>query len=96
MAPFSRLNVSMVGVAVSNATVDVVGGPSGLTGGASLALPDGTTSVQLTVRRVNDSLSVMAPLSVVDGCGSWNTFVGGGVGAFYPRTCRESVRPLTV
>jgi hypothetical protein len=82
LAPFTRLDIASAGEPLNNATVDVVGGPSGLNNGTSLTLPGGTSGVQLRITRLDPSRSVMVPLNVVDGCGSWATFVGGGPGAF--------------
>jgi hypothetical protein len=82
LAPFTRLDIASAGQPLNNVTVDVVGGPSGLTSGTSLTLPGGTSAVQLRITRVDASRSVMLPLNIVDGCGSWATFVGGGPGAF--------------
>jgi hypothetical protein len=81
-APFTQITIGSAGQPLNNATVDVVGGPGGLTSGASLTLPGGTTTLQLRINRVNPALSVLVPLSVVDGCGTWATFTGGGAGAF--------------
>jgi len=44
-------------------------------------VPDGATELTFRVRR-NGPGAVYVPLVVVDGCGSWQTFVGGGAGAF--------------
>jgi len=82
LASLTQLTIASAGQPLNNATMDVVGGPTGLTSGASLTLPGGTSTVQLRINRVNPSQSVLVPLSVVDGCGSWSTFVGGGPGAF--------------
>jgi hypothetical protein len=40
------------------------------------------TSRQFTVRRAPGALTATVRLVVVDGCGEWSTFVGGGAGAF--------------
>ena len=75
----NRLQALRVG-AMSNARVDVVGGPSGVAAGTSVPL-NGVTSVTLLVTRLTPG-SVTVPLTVTDGCGDWPTFVGGGAGAF--------------
>jgi YVTN family beta-propeller protein len=40
--------------------------------------PAGTARVSFTVQRVTPGQATTAPLSVVDRCGTWPTFVGGG------------------
>ena len=62
----------------SNALVDV-GGQNGRTGAFSVSLPANTTSTTFYVRRAAAGPTT-AMLSVVDLCGSWQTFVGGGTG----------------
>ena len=64
----------------SNARVDVVGGPSGLQPGVVVPL-NGATTTTLLVSRVAAG-GVTVPLTVTDGCGDWQTFAGGGAGAF--------------
>jgi hypothetical protein len=44
-------------------------------------VPDGATELTFRVLR-NGPGAVHVPIAVVDGCGSWQTFVGGGTGAF--------------
>lgn len=66
----------------SNAAVLASGSATPLANGATLALPSGTTSVTLRVRRLTPGQAVMVPLVVTDECGAWPTFVGGGPGAF--------------
>jgi hypothetical protein len=51
-------------------------------GNFSLPLGAGTTQTSFTVNRVNAGASTTVPLFVTDGCGEWQTFVGGGSGAF--------------
>jgi hypothetical protein len=45
-------------------------------------LPLGETGVNLTVTRVAPGQATTIPLTVVDECGAWPTFVGGGPSAF--------------
>ena len=52
-----------------------------ITSGQTVTLPASTTSVTLTVRRATAGQVTTVPLTAVDGCGEWPTFVGGGVGA---------------
>ncbi|MFN8633189.1 MAG: SGNH/GDSL hydrolase family protein [Chloroflexota bacterium] len=63
-----------------NARVDV-GGQSGI-GGFTVPLPANPTSVALTVSRLTAGAGVHVPLTVVDRCGDWPTFVGAGPAAF--------------
>jgi hypothetical protein len=63
-----------------NALVDLPG-QSGRTGSFTVGLPDGTTSTQFWVRRASAGAATVR-LVVVDRCGEWPTFVGGGPGAF--------------
>jgi uncharacterized protein (DUF1501 family) len=62
-----------------NAIVDVPGGQSG-PGGFSLR-PSGTAQASFFLRRQAAGASTV-PIVVVDDCGEWPTFVGGGAGAF--------------
>ena len=51
--------------------------------GFAYAPPTGTTSVTLTLQRVTPSGgATVSPIRLVDGCGTWLTFVGGGPDAF--------------
>lgn len=59
------------------------GGPADRTAGFAYAPPTGTTSVTLTLQRVTPSgAATVSPIRLSDGCGDWQTFVGGGPGAF--------------
>lgn len=60
----------------ANALVDV-GGQTGRTGAFSVSLPSNTTSTSFYVRRATAGATT-AQLTVVDRCGAWSTFVGGG------------------
>ena len=64
----------------SNALVDGPG-VGGSPGNATLALPAGSQSTQFFVRRGGPG-PVTVPFVVLDRCGEWPTFVGGGAGAF--------------
>jgi hypothetical protein len=79
--PGNRLRELQVG-ATTNAGVDVTGGPSGLTGNAVVPLPGRPPAVEILVYRVDPSRAATVQLVVVDDCGAWPTFVGGGPGAF--------------
>jgi hypothetical protein len=64
-----------------NALVDV-GGQVGRTGGFTVAFPDGPRQTDFYVRRATPGQPVTLPLVVIDSCGEFRTFVGGGVNAF--------------
>jgi subtilisin-like proprotein convertase family protein len=77
--PSNTLQSLRIG-SMANARVDVVGGPSGVQSGAVVSL-NGAASATLLVSRVAPG-GVTVPLTVTDGCGDWQTFAGGGAGAF--------------
>lgn len=54
-----------------------------ITSGQTVTLPAGTASAELQVRRLAAGQSTTVPFTVVDGCGEWPTFVGGGAGASF-------------
>jgi hypothetical protein len=53
-----------------------------LQAGQTIAFPPVTQEVLLTVQRPQPGQATTAQLLVVDGCGDWPTFVGGGPDAF--------------
>src|SRR6266496_1921480 len=59
-----------------NATIDVPSGPTASSGNFSQTYGGSTTQVTFTVRRQGGAMTV--PFTVVDLCGDWPTFVGGG------------------
>jgi hypothetical protein len=66
----------------SNALINVpVAGITNMTGNQTVNLPPETLSVPFTVRRQTAGVATHVNLTVVDQCGSWPTFVGGGSGA---------------
>jgi hypothetical protein len=66
----------------SNTIVDVMpGGPTRRAAGFAHTPAPGSTQVRFEVYRVQLG-SATVPLSIVDGCGRWDTFVGGGPDAF--------------
>ena len=67
---------------IDNASVDVVGGPSGITSARTVTLGTGQQTVVLIVSRRVQGQMTTVPLIIVDDCGEWRTFVGGGPGAF--------------
>jgi hypothetical protein len=46
-----------------------------------VALVPGTRQTVFVIQRLNSG-AVIVPLTVIDGCGEWRTFVGGGPNAF--------------
>jgi hypothetical protein len=67
---------------LDNATVDVPGTPLvTVSAPTTIPLTSHPQSVVLTLRRVSSGAAT-AQLTVVDSCGEWPTFVGGGPGAF--------------
>jgi chitinase len=65
----------------SNALIDI-GGQTGRTGDFAVLLSDRPTSLTFQVRRDVAGRAATVPLTVVDDCGTWPTFVGGGPAAF--------------
>jgi hypothetical protein len=61
-----------------NARVDLDGGASDLAGVHTLSLGSHAQSLVFTLRRVGAG-HVHLPLVIVDECGEWSTFVGGGI-----------------
>jgi hypothetical protein len=66
----------------TNASIDLPGVGAGLRGGFTHTPPPGTTQVTFFLRPVVAGQPVTVPLIVTDGCGPWETFVGGGPAAF--------------
>ena len=65
-----------------NAVVNVSGGPANVsTFTSSIIQPNVTATMQLTIRRAVAGQPTTVPLVVTDGCGSWETLVGGGTSA---------------
>jgi hypothetical protein len=62
-----------------NATVTMNG--QAVSSGQSVTLPAGTTSASLVVRRAVAGQPATVHFTIVDGCGEWKTFVGGGTAA---------------
>jgi len=80
--PNNRLSQLQFGAA-SNALIDTAPyGPNGQAGSFAVALPAGTQQVSFFVRRAVAGQAVTVPFVVVDNCGPWQTFVGGGASAF--------------
>jgi len=51
-------------------------------GSFNVTLPSGTQQVTFNVRRLTAGQATTVPFAVVDDCGPWQTFVGGGPSAF--------------
>ena len=66
----------------SNALLDLPGAAPGSPGSQVVTLPASSSQYTFTVRRVGSDQGSTVPLVVVDGCGDWPTFVGGGTGAW--------------
>ena len=64
---------------LENARVTLNGQP--IASGQTYTAPPNTFAVDFTVERVTPGHPTTVPFTVVDGCGSWKTFVGGGTGA---------------
>jgi hypothetical protein len=73
------INQVQIGAA-TNARIDI-GGLTGVTGNQVITLPPATTSLIFQVHQLGAG-STTVPLTVVDTCGAWPTFVGGGANAF--------------
>ena len=65
--------------AFQNAKVTLDGQP--IASGQTFTVPTRTNRVSFTVERVNPGQATTVPFTVVDGCGEWPTFVGGGTAA---------------
>jgi hypothetical protein len=62
-----------------NARVTLNGQP--VTSGQTFSVPANTTALDFTVERATPGQPTTVPFTVVDGCGEWQTFVGGGTNA---------------
>jgi hypothetical protein len=65
---------------IDNVTVTLNGGP--VASGDTVILPAGTSQATLLVQRQDPGAYSTVAFTVVDTCGSWPSFVGGGPGAF--------------
>jgi hypothetical protein len=73
-----RLDFAKPAVAI----VDIPGGPSNQAAPFTYTPTAGTTSVSFFIRQQTPGQAATVPLTVVDTCGNWPTFVGGGAGTF--------------
>lgn len=64
-----------------NALVDLPNGQSGLSGPFTHMLNTPAPSFTFSVRRAQGGQATTVPMIVTDGCGAWETFVGGGTQA---------------
>src|SRR5579884_4487016 len=74
------INQVQIGAA-TNARIDIAG-QTGVTGNQTFTLPPATTSLTFFVHHATTGQATTVPLTVVDTCGAWPTFVGGGANAF--------------
>jgi hypothetical protein len=65
--------------AFQNAAVTLNG--QAVTSGQTVTLPPNTVAADMQVQRVTAGQPTTVPFTVVDGCGEWQTFVGGGAAA---------------
>ena len=79
-SPTNQLREIKLGAPV-NARVET-GSQRNLTAPTTVPFPTGTQSATVTVHRVTPGQAVTVPLTVVDTCGEWRTFVGGGPAAY--------------
>jgi hypothetical protein len=80
--------------AARNATIDVTGGSTGSVGNVNQAYPAGTTQAAFVVHRQGGG-AMTAPFTVVDGCGDWPTFVGGGTAVGQPAPAPTAIPTAT-
>jgi hypothetical protein len=64
-------------VSIANASVEVDGDVLRTAGGGA-SFDDGTQSATLIVQRITTSQSFTVTLGLTDGCGEYQTWVGGG------------------
>jgi uncharacterized repeat protein (TIGR01451 family) len=67
--------------AATNARIDV-GDKQGQPGSFTYTPPGSTQTLTFTVHRAQAGQATQVPIVVVDGCGEWPSFVGGGPAAF--------------
>jgi hypothetical protein len=82
----SHILFGELGTLFDNASVTITappGGPGNMTSGFLYTPPPGTVAVSLTIQRVVPAGdATVEPIHFYDGCGKWETFVGGGEKAF--------------
>ena len=77
-APGNRLSQIRFGT-LQNARVTLNG--QTVSTGQIVTIPSGTTALDFTVERLTPGQATTVPFTVVDGCGEWPSFVGGGANA---------------
>jgi len=77
-APISALRFGPA----TNAIVDAPGAPAALPGNFNVAPPSGSASYTFVIQRTAPSVAAQVPFVVVDACGEWPSFAGGGPGSF--------------
>jgi hypothetical protein len=80
---------------VTGATVEVPGRAPITTGNVSLPLAPGATTTGFAVRRQGPGVAGTVEMVVVDGCGEWSTFVGGGTGHWTPGPSIAGLAPTS-
>ena len=75
----NRLQQVRFGTA-ANARVEA--GTRAEAGNFTVTLPGNSSTYSFTIKRTVPGTTITVPLTVVDGCGDWFTFVGGGPNAF--------------
>lgn len=78
--PNNRLHALKFGAA-TNGVIDIQS-QVGVPGNFTVNLPPATAQASFTVRRVTPGVATTVQVVVVDDCGDWPTFVGGGPSAF--------------
>jgi hypothetical protein len=78
--PANRL-IAIEFKAGTNSLVDIAG-QTGRTGAFMIPLNDRPSATTFFVGRATSGQPVQLPFAVIDDCGPWQTFVGGGAGAF--------------
>lgn len=68
--------------AANNLEIDIPGRASAPGGNFTHAVPAGRQHLTFVIRKQHAAGAATAPLIVVDGCGEWRTFVGGGSASF--------------
>jgi len=66
--------------AAANARVEA--GTRAEAGNFTVTLPANSSTYSFTIKRTVPGTTITVPMTVVDGCGAWDTFVGGGPNSF--------------
>jgi hypothetical protein len=67
----------------ANTLLDLPDGRTGINGGLTLSFNQPSTSYTFWVRRGTSGQPTTLPMIVTDGCGPWETLVGGGTNAAF-------------